>query len=871
VTGAPLVIGGSSDANTNNVIAAVCDAANPDPCCTTSSVSPKRWDLACVQKAARYARDNLQIGDVCGRYAWAQGPVTGTGQYYPRDFNVFSLNQLNGLRDTEGPAAAGSIISLNSFNLNLGDQQPVALLAGGAVSASSGTVHGKLVYATTYNDSQVTFIGASRPTSPTSPFPINFSAAGTKLVAMSAAIKAYDAIAATKLNNTVTLAGTDPELNVFSMPQALLTNTTSYVYNVPVGSSVIVNVLGSNPSILNAGLSGFVTGNQILWNFPDATTLTMSGVGFSGSILAPKATANLRNGSVAGTVVVAYGQPINVELYSSPFRMPSSLGARALKVDPTWSMTGNVSDDQTATDLTKEAGFLEIPATSYNAEGASRRSPTHRIWYSFQPATSQPQSKPLAVFFNGGPGSATSGYLFSFNTSSFTLDPCKVNGAACNSTPGAIAPNPSSWTQFANLLYIDAPATGFSYPIGNADPSTNPSIGTDMDRDAGIFNMVLTRFLLRHPPLWNNHVMIVGESYGGTRAPLMLQALFDYPSLINTGSRYRDPQLYAGELIYYLVTMGTTTPTTAQLAAKFSTQVLIEPAIIAGAQSSRPTNGTVDQFNRAQNCLPDNVSSDGKGNTRTTACFDSAPAIGGYPEVVPTCDSYDCDKAPGYSDKLTFAAVANLNKVDILNQMVGAKATNIEWMYARSRQNAYGRLTGDIVATPEMYSTFGSQLAPEDRYYLLYNDTAHVAYPSASSWFSNGRSAYHAVVFLNRMFEGVSTFITVAKHDTVIYSPDILYAIENVRLADTTTFASLKATSYNPTFDNPLLYPPGTSRPRHGYMFFAIGPASPLNAPPNQSFYVTTPGMYDSGHTVSIRAPAELLADVKDFYARTPQ
>jgi len=874
VTGAPLVIGGASDANTNSVIAAVCQTNNPDdPCCTTSTVSPKRWDLACVQQAARYARDTLQIGDVCGRYAWAQGPVPGTGQYYPRDFNVFSLNQVNGLRDTEGPVAASSTVGLNSFNLNLGDQQPVALLAGGAASLVSGTVHGKVAYASTYSDSGVTFVGASRPTSPTSPFPINFSAAGTKLLAMSAAIKAYDAIAATKLNNTVTLAGSDPELNVFSLPQALLTNTTSYVFSVPAGSSVIVNVLGTSPSLSNASLSGTVTGNQILWNFPDATTLTMSGIGFSGSILAPKATANLRNGSLAGTVMVASGSPINVELYSAPFRMPSSVGARALKVDPTWSMTGNVSDDQTATDLTKEAGFLEIPTTTYNAESAARRSPTHRMWYSFQPATSQPQNKPLAVFFNGGPGSATSGYLFSFNTSTFTLDPCKVNGApACNSSPSTIAANPNSWTQFANLLYIDAPAAGFSYPLGNAaDPSTNPSIGTDMDRDAGIFNLVLVRFLLRHPPLWNNHVMIVGESYGGTRATLMLQALFDYPSLIATGSRYRDPQVYAGELIYYLVTMGTATPSAAQIAAKFSSQVLIEPAIVAGAQASHPAKGTADEFNRAQNCLPDNVWSNGMGGTLTTLCSDAAPAIGGYPQIIPTCDVYDCDKPSGYSDNLTFTAAKNLNKLDVLNQMIGAKATNIEWMYARSRLNAYGRLNGDVVDTVEMYNNFGHALAPEDRYYLLYNSDAHIPYPSASAWSDNARNNYHAAVFLNRVMNGVSTFITVAKHDTVIYSPDIRYAIENVRLANPGTFGSIKLTSYTPGFDNPLLYPPTNSRPRHGYMYFAVGPASPLDAPPNQSFYVTTPGIYDSGHTVSIRAPAELLADVKDFYARTPQ
>jgi choice-of-anchor A domain-containing protein len=869
VTGAPLEIGGGPDANTNSIIAAVCGTTNPDPCCTTSSVSPKRWDLACVQLAARHARDTLGLGDVCGRYAWAQGPIAGASQYYPRDFNVFSLGQLNGLRDTEGPVAAATHVNLRYFNLNLGQQQPVALLSGASSTLLSGSVHGTVMYGTSFVDQWVTYVGSSRPTGPTSPFPIDFSAARTKLIAMSQAIKAYDAIAATKQYNTITLAGSDPELNVFSIPQALLTNTFSYAINVPVGSSVIVNVLGANPSLANAGISGFAA--NMLWNFPDATSLTMTGIGLPGSILAPKAAADLRNGSVAGTVVVGSGSPVNVELYSFPFQIPSSVGARALRVDPTWSMTGNVSDDQTATSFTKEAGFLEIPGATYKAEGQTRTSPTHRIWYSFQPALNQPKTKPLAVFFNGGPGSATSGYLFSFNTSSFTLDPCKVNGApACNATPGTIAFNPSRWTQFANLLYIDAPGAGFSYPLGNADPATNPSIGTDLDRDAGIFNMAMLRFLLRHPQLWSSKVMIVGESYGGTRATLMLQSLFDYPSLIDAGSLYQDAQVYAAEFIYFLVTMGTGTPSVSQIASKFSSQVLIQPAIIAGAQLDRPTDGTVDQFNRAQNCLPDNVSSDGMGGTRATPCWESAPAIGGFPAVNPTCDPYDCDKPLGFSDNLTFAAATNLNKVNILDQMVGAKVTNVEWMYGRSRQNAYGRLSGDTVATPEMYSTFGS-LGPDDRYYLLFNDEANTPYPSASAWHSSGRNAYHTAVFLNRLFNGVSTFITVTKHDTVVWSPDIRYAIENVRLADPVTFAAVKSTSYQPTGNNPFLYPPGTSRPRQGYMQFDVGPASPPTAPPDSSYYVTTPGLYDSGHTVPIRAPAELLADVMDFYARTPQ
>ena len=44
------------------------------------------------------------------------------------------------------------------------------------------------------------------------------------------------------------------------------------------------------------------------------------------------------------------------------------------------------------------------------------RSSQARIWRVYQPADDDPVSKPLFVFFNGGPGGATSAGLFSANT-----------------------------------------------------------------------------------------------------------------------------------------------------------------------------------------------------------------------------------------------------------------------------------------------------------------------------------------------------------------------------------------------------------------------------------------------------------------------
>jgi hypothetical protein len=170
--------------------------------------------------------------------------------------------------------------------------------------------------------------------------------------------------------------------------------------------------------------------------------------------------------------------------------------------------------------------------------------------------------------------------------------------------------------------------------------------------------------------------------------------------------------------------------------------------------------------------------------------------------------------------------------------------------------------------SPEMFATFGS-LGALDRYFLIQNDDAHQTYPGATGWNTYSRGTNNTAFFINRLVDGVSTFITVAKHDTIIYSPDIRYAIDDVVAAYPDPFCLpppgscfVVGTSYDRSADNPLIYPPGTIKTRHGRMGIDIGS-------PTVTYYATMPGLYESGHSVSARAPAELLADVMDWYARS--
>jgi hypothetical protein len=474
--------------------------------------------------------------------------------------------------------------------------------------------------------------------------------------------------------------------------------------------------------------------------------------------------------------------------------------------DPSWSCSTETCLDPTgrAIALTAEAGFFELAGGNYVSEGQARVSPIQRIWYSFQPATSAPQSKPLAVFFNGGPGAGTSPYLFAFNTAPYTLDPAATG-------TGSIAINPNSWTQFANLLYIDAPGTGFSYPM-SLETGAKPSVGIDLDRDAASVIRVIVRFLDRHPPLQSNRVLLVGESYGGTRSTLMLDRLLNYQTLPNPGALYQDSGLYSDLIAHFSAVFPASNPATlsaTQVATQFSHQVLIQPVVAGSSQWDL------------------NYKED------TSVCLSSA------------YDSYQCDKASNWSTDGATTAANRLTGMATLRQALGIDPTTIAWMYASARTRAYGRGTGTIASAPEMTATFGT-LGSDDNYLVMINSAIGRGYDSGSRWWTDpniGTSFLDDVIYVN-------TFITNARFDMVVWSPAIP---ESLNL-----YTSLVSSSVHDTAAR-------TGFTRAGWIKVNYL-SSVISAPTDREIRFP---LYQAGHTVTMRAPAELLADVTQWHANT--
>ena len=143
---------------------------------------------------------------------------------------------------------------------------------------------------------------------------------------------------------------------------------------------------------------------------------------------------------------------------------------------------------------------------------------TARMFYTAYFAEGAPSaSRPITFLYNGGPGSPTM-YLHmgSFGPKRLvTPDTQHQEGA-----PYAIVPNQYSLLDTSDLVFIDAPGTGYSRIMGhNAGPAF---YGVDPDGHA--FDRFIRRFLTKYNR-WNSPKFLFGESYGTTRDAVLVNDL----------------------------------------------------------------------------------------------------------------------------------------------------------------------------------------------------------------------------------------------------------------------------------------------------------------------------------------------------------
>jgi choice-of-anchor A domain-containing protein len=247
------------------------------------------------------------------------GSVNGVP--YPQAFNVFAFGKVTGLRDVGGPVAAGGGITAASFNINWSSTASAGIVSGGDLNLTNGTIYGNIWHSGAENVKNVTVLPTSTCANCKDWFssnPINFGSARASLQTMSQNISALASNGSTKIAyGNITLTSINPNLNIFTLAASDLAATTSITINVPSGSTVIINVSGTNVKVANAGFTTYVSAGRTLWNLYQATSFYASSVGIPGSVLAPFANASL-GGNINGTLIAETVLSTN-EFHQAPF------------------------------------------------------------------------------------------------------------------------------------------------------------------------------------------------------------------------------------------------------------------------------------------------------------------------------------------------------------------------------------------------------------------------------------------------------------------------------------------------------------------------------------------------------------------------
>ncbi len=170
------------------------------------------------------------------------------------------------------------------------------------------------------------------------------------------------------------------------------------------------------------------------------------------------------------------------------------LPGRSLHFSATAGFVRILSDDGTP-----EA---DIGTTAYTLEGAD------------------PATRPVTFVLNGGPGNASAWLQMG------AVGPWRVPMVPGASSPALPLPNADTWLDFTDLVFIDPVGTGYSsFVPPNADEAKKRlwSVGGDIDA----LSQAIRRWLDRSGRLTSTKYLL-GESYGGFRAPRLARRLADH-------------------------------------------------------------------------------------------------------------------------------------------------------------------------------------------------------------------------------------------------------------------------------------------------------------------------------------------------------
>ncbi len=125
-------------------------------------------------------------------------------------------------------------------------------------------------------------------------------------------------------------------------------------------------------------------------------------------------------------------------------------------------------------------------------------------------------ARPVAFVWNGGPGSSS----LWLHMGSFAPVHVETNDTGVVVPPARLVPNDGTLLGVTDLVFIDAPGTGYSR-VGDKG---KPADFYGVDQDARAFTRFIERWLTEHDR-WGSPKFLIGESYGTTRAANVVDRL----------------------------------------------------------------------------------------------------------------------------------------------------------------------------------------------------------------------------------------------------------------------------------------------------------------------------------------------------------
>jgi carboxypeptidase C (cathepsin A) len=143
---------------------------------------------------------------------------------------------------------------------------------------------------------------------------------------------------------------------------------------------------------------------------------------------------------------------------------------------------------------------------------------TCRMFYTaFTLDGANPHTRPVTFLYNGGPGSSTIWLRMG------SIGPMRVQVGDAASTAGPpfnLVENPDSLLDRTDLVFVDAPDTGFSRVV----PPGKPSDFFGVDPDVRAFAQFISRYITTFGR-WNSPKFLFGESYGTPRTAMLVNYL----------------------------------------------------------------------------------------------------------------------------------------------------------------------------------------------------------------------------------------------------------------------------------------------------------------------------------------------------------